>query len=134
MTGLVLKLKPLEKFLVNGAVLQNGERATRIRVMSNGAAVLRVCDVLSAEEAVTTVRSIYYSAQQAVMGTSAESDAKATITELLPALKNISRSDEAKALLASAEKALMEGKLFGVMRAMKKLFPFEDSYLMSASD
>ena len=47
MTGLVIKLKPNEKVLVNGVILQNGDRAARIRVRSENVSILRARDAIS---------------------------------------------------------------------------------------
>jgi flagellar biosynthesis repressor protein FlbT len=56
---LKLSLKPGEKFVLNGAVLQNGERRG-VLVLQNKASVLREKDIMQEEEANTPARRIYF--------------------------------------------------------------------------
>ena len=55
---LKLSLKPGERFVLNGAVVQNGDRRG-VLVLQNKASVLREKDIMQAEEAVTPARRIY---------------------------------------------------------------------------
>ena len=68
MAGLILKLRPREELLINGVLIENGERNTRIRIKTEGANVLRLRDALRPEEATTSVTRAYYIAQLAVAG------------------------------------------------------------------
>lgn len=56
---LKLSLKPSEKFVLNGAVVQNGDRRATL-VLQNRASVLREKDIMQAEEADTPARRIYF--------------------------------------------------------------------------
>src|SRR3569833_2704391 len=55
---LKLSLKPGEKFVLNGAVLANGDKRTSL-VIQNKACVLREKDIMQPEEANTPARRIY---------------------------------------------------------------------------
>ena len=55
---LKLSLKPGEKFVLNGAVVQNGDRRG-VLVLENKASVLREKDIMQQEEANTPARRIY---------------------------------------------------------------------------
>jgi len=55
---LKLSLKPNEKIVLNGAVVQNGDRRTTL-LLQNKASVLREKDIMQLEEANTPVRRIY---------------------------------------------------------------------------
>jgi flagellar protein FlbT len=57
--ALKLSLKPGEKFVLNGAVVQNGDRRG-VLLLQNKASVLREKDIMQAEEAVTPARRIYF--------------------------------------------------------------------------
>jgi flagellar protein FlbT len=120
MTGLVLKLKPFEKLLVNGAVLQNGPRATRLRVRSADAYVLRLRDALHPRDAASHAGRIYYIAQLAVAG---EVEAGEALIEIAPLIEqSIAVANERQsAAFAKARDAASAGKLFSVMRAIKPL-------------
>jgi flagellar protein FlbT len=56
---LKLSLKPGEKFVLNGAVLANGDKRTSL-VIQNKACVLREKDIMQVEEANTPARRIYF--------------------------------------------------------------------------
>lgn len=122
MTGLVLKLKPHEKFLVNGVVLQNGDRTSRLRVRTAGASVLRLRDAMHPEEAVTPLKRIYYVAQLAVAGAADEAAARAEMLDRLGTAHAEAATDEARAAIAAAGEAVRAGKLFAAMRTLRTLF------------
>ncbi len=56
---LKLSLKPGEKFVLNGAVVQNGDRRG-VLILQNKASVLREKDIMQAEDANTPARRIYF--------------------------------------------------------------------------
>jgi flagellar protein FlbT len=56
---LKLSLKPGEKFVLNGAVVQNGDRRG-VLLLQNKASVLREKDIMQAEEANSPARRIYF--------------------------------------------------------------------------
>ncbi|MCC7266764.1 MAG: flagellar biosynthesis repressor FlbT [Caulobacteraceae bacterium] len=56
---LKLSLKPGEKFVLNGAVVQNGDRRATL-VLQNKASVLREKDILQEDEVTSPARRIYF--------------------------------------------------------------------------
>jgi flagellar protein FlbT len=56
---LKLSLKPGEKFVLNGAVVMNGDRRATL-VLQNKASVLREKDIMQPEDAITPARRIYF--------------------------------------------------------------------------
>jgi flagellar protein FlbT len=56
---LKLSLKPGERFVLNGAVVQNGDRRGAL-ILQNKASVLREKDIMQESEAVTPSRRIYF--------------------------------------------------------------------------
>ena len=63
MSGLVLKIAPGERFIVNGALLENGDKPARIRIADGNVRVLRCRDALRPEEVDTPVKRIYFAIQ-----------------------------------------------------------------------
>lgn len=131
MTGLVIKLKPNEKVLVNGVILQNGDRAARIRVRSADASILRARDAMLKEDANTPLKRIYYIAQLAMAG---EAEPALAIKEILAGLKPLKSIffGEAGEDITRASDAARDGKFFVVMRAVKRQFEFERALLERA--
>ena len=123
MTGLVLKLRPFEKLLVNGVILQNCDRATRLRVRTAGASVLRLRDAMHPDHAKSPIERIYYVAQLAVAGAADANSARIEILAGLAAALESEVEEEARAKLARALEAAEAGKLFSVMRSLRKLLP-----------
>lgn len=68
MSGLVFKIAPGERFIVNGATLENGDKPARIRVVEGDARVLRCRDAMHPSEVNTPVKQIYYAIQLLITG------------------------------------------------------------------
>jgi flagellar protein FlbT len=56
MSGLVLKLGPRERVLINGAVIENGDKRSRLSIMTPNANILRLRDAIHPGEVTTPVR------------------------------------------------------------------------------
>lgn len=63
MSGLILKLSPKERVLVNGAVIENGDRRSRLAIMTPDAHILRLRDAIHPNDAKTPVRRVCYAVQ-----------------------------------------------------------------------
>jgi len=128
--GLVIRLRPHEKFLINGAIVENGERRAKLRVKSRDANILRLRDALHPNDASTPAKRLYYTAQLAVTG---DLEPKAAIVELLPGLKALfeTLSDEQiRTHITDAIKHTHAFEFYYVMRALKKVFPYEENLLL----
>ncbi len=68
MSGLVLKLGPKERVLVNGAVIENGDRRSRLSILTPNANILRLRDAIRPDEVNTPVRRVCYIAQLILSG------------------------------------------------------------------
>lgn len=123
--GLVVRLKPHERFLVNGAILENGDRRSKIHVRSQDVNILRLRDAMHPEEATTPVTRLYYSAQLAVIG---EQDAHLTENELISGLNDLVKAMPdavCSDIIMEAIGRAQEGEFFRVMTLLKKLIPIE---------
>ncbi len=68
MPGLILKLRAHEQILVNGVVMQNGDRNTRLIIKTPDANILRLRDAIHPDDVDTPVKRVCYIAQLAVAG------------------------------------------------------------------
>ncbi|MEM1344184.1 MAG: flagellar biosynthesis repressor FlbT, partial [Pseudomonadota bacterium] len=68
MPGLILKLRAHEQIMVNGVVMQNGDRNARLIVKTPGANILRLRDAIHPDEVDTPVKRVCYIAQLVVAG------------------------------------------------------------------
>jgi flagellar protein FlbT len=64
--GLHLKVRPGEKLIVNGCLIQNGDRSSKIQI-ENRADVLRGSEILEGERCQTPVLRIQYQIQVALV-------------------------------------------------------------------
>ena len=131
MTGLVIKLKPNEKVLVNGVILQNGSRAARLRVRSSDVSILRARDAIQKEDANTPLKRVYYIAQLALAGEADLDQAAEEVLQVLEPLKSIFPGPAGEDVMRAID-AANERKFFVVMRAVKRHFAFERVLLQRA--
>jgi len=74
MGGLVLKVAAGERFIINGATLENGDKPARIRVVEGDARVLRLRDAIHPDDVDTPVKQVYYAIQLLITGDLQEAD------------------------------------------------------------
>jgi len=126
MSGLVLKLSPKERVLVNGAVIENGDRRSRLSIMTPGAHILRLRDAIHPEEAKTPVRRVCYAGQLVLSG---DSDAKDVHLQLLRQIEELSQvftDPDSRHTLAEASQSLIEEHHYRCLKALRVLLPRED--------
>ena len=133
MTGLVIKLKPNEKLLINGALIQNGDCNAKLRIRSKNVSVLRARDAITQDQATTPLKKIYYIAQLAIVGEAVHEEASKQIQAGLLNLREIFRGDGLVHLEAASE-AASSMKFFAVMRSVRRLFPLESILLSQRTD
>ena len=83
MSGLILKLRPREELMINGVILENGDRNARLRIKTEGANILRMRDALKPEEATTPLKQAYYVAHLAVAGQISKVQAAETLNHAI---------------------------------------------------
>lgn len=121
---LKLSLKPGEKFVLNGAVLTNGEKRASL-VIQNKACILREKDIMQPQDANTPARRIYLPIMMMYLdGESSDpyyDEFALRMTEFMGAVKN-------RAVLASCieiSRNVMGGTYYKALMLCKKLFDFE---------
>lgn len=133
MGGLILKLRAHEQVLVNGVVMQNGERNARLIVKTPNVHILRLRDAIHPDEVDTPVKRVCYIAQLAVAGeVEAEVAARQLergIAQLRDALQGIAGSEHLETALAE----LGRGNFYAVLRALRRLLPIEEMLLTRAA-
>lgn len=132
MAGMLLKLAPHERVLVNGLVIENGERRAKLRIESPDASILRLRDAIHPDDVRGPVSRAYYDAQLALAG---EADVTATTAALGPRLDELVQvfhGTSAVMPLAKARAHLDEGKLYLAMKALGPLLEIEERLLPDA--
>ena len=130
--GLIIRLRPHEKVLVNGAILENGEKRAKFRVRSQDAHILRLRDALHPEDASTPVKRLYYTAQLAVTGDLDEDEAVKQLVNELQAVYDALIDDVCRSLIDQARNQVRSREFYPAMRTLKQLFPYEQKLLLYA--
>jgi flagellar protein FlbT len=125
MTGLVLKLGPHERIMINGVVMENGDRRARLNVLTPDAKVLRLRDAIHPEEVNTPVRRVAYIAQLVLAGEADPDEAAAQLGRGIDQLAQVFRDDDSRSHLAAAAEAVAERRFYQAMRALRCLLPRE---------
>ncbi|GAB4295447.1 MAG: flagellar biosynthesis repressor FlbT [Roseovarius sp.] len=129
MSGLVLKLGPRERLLINGAVIENGERRARLAIVTPNANVLRLRDAIHPEEANTPVRRACYATQLVLSGDLSAEDARLQLLRRIEELSQVFTDPDSRAMLARASTALLQGNHYQSLKSLRALLPREERLL-----
>ncbi|MEO0398779.1 MAG: flagellar biosynthesis repressor FlbT [Pseudomonadota bacterium] len=129
MSGLVLKLQPGEQILVNGVVMQNGDRRAQLRIKTKDANILRLRDAMHPDEANTPVKRVYYAAQLVVAGEAQPEEVRADLIKDINVLLGIFRDQESLTALQDALRQVEADQFYFAMRELKRVLPMEETLL-----
>lgn len=121
MSGLVLKLKAHEEVLVNGVLLCNGSRTTRLVVKTPDARILRLSEAISEAEADTAVARLCLLAQQVVSGERALDATLQPLADGISELELADLTDQERTLQIRTLDALRDRNVYTAFRALKKM-------------
>ena len=125
---LKLSLKPGEKFVLNGAVVQNGDRRTTL-VLQNKASVLREKDIMQPEEASTPSRRIYFPMMMMYLDEANANRYYDEFAERLTEFMGAIRNAEILADCVSISKHTMAREYYKALMLCRKLIEYEDERL-----
>jgi flagellar protein FlbT len=125
---LKLSLKPGEKFVLNGAVLTNGDKRASL-VLQNKACILREKDIMQPEAAETPARRIYFPIMMLYLEPDESeahyNDFALRMTEFMGAIRN----KAALGVCMEISRDVMSGAYYRALMLCKKLFEFEQERL-----
>lgn len=126
MSGLVLKLSPKERVLINGAVIENGDRRSRLSIMTPDAHILRLRDAVHPEEATTPVRRACFAVQLVLSGDSTPAKAHHGVLRQIEELSQVFQDSDSRVVLAEASSAIIDGQHYRALKALRAMIPRED--------
>ncbi len=132
MSGLVLKLGPRERVLINGAVIENGDRRSRLSIVTPGAHILRLRDAIHPEEVTTPVRRVCYIAQLVLSGDVDMEDAKIQILRGMEQLSQVFTDPDSRVQLAEATEHVVRGQVYHALKSLRMLLPREERLIAAA--
>lgn len=125
---LKLSLKPGEKFVLNGAVVQNGDRRG-VLVLQNKASVLREKDIMQQEDANTPARRIYFPVMMMYLDEAGAARYYDEFVVRLTEFMGVIRNPEVLAECVQISKFCMEREWYKALMLCRKLIEYEDERL-----
>lgn len=126
MGGLVLKLAPKERVLINGVVIENGDRRSRFSIMTPQANVLRLRDAIHPEQANTPVRRVCYAAQLVLSGDMDPGEARQQLLRRVEELSQVFTDADSRRVLTEATEALVTEQYYKCLKSLRSLLPREE--------
>jgi flagellar protein FlbT len=125
---LKLSLKPGEKFVLNGAVLTNGDKRASL-IVQNKASLLRERDIMQREDAATPARRIYFPIMMMYLEPEGgEGHFEEHYTEFALRMSEFMGAIRDRAALITCveiSREVMNGAYYKALVLCKKLFEFE---------
>ena len=126
MSGLVLKLNPHERVLVNGAVIENGDRRSKLSIVTPNANILRLRDAIHPGEANTPVRRVCYIAQLVLSGDVTPDKAAPQMISGIDQLSQVFMDEDSHGHLSLATHAVRNDDFYRALKSLRALIPQED--------
>jgi flagellar protein FlbT len=123
-----LSLKPGEKFVLNGAVVQNGDRRG-VLVLQNKASVLREKDIMQQEQANTPARRIYFPVMMMYLDESGAERYYDEFVRRMSEFMGVIGNPNVLADCVDVSKYCMEREYYKALMLCRKLIEYEDERL-----
>ena len=125
MSGLVLKLGPRERVLINGVVIENGDRRSRLNILTPHANILRLRDAIHPDEVNTPVRRVCYIAQLVLSGDADPGEARHQLLRGIEQLSQVLTDRDSRHQLDLATQSVVSGRFYQALKALRCLLPRE---------
>jgi flagellar protein FlbT len=125
---LKLSLRPGERFVVNGAVLQNGDRRA-VLLLQNKASVLREKDIIQPEEATTPARRIYFPIMMMYLEPASADRYYDEFVLRLNEFMGAIRAPDVLRECVSMSREVMAGEFYRALTRCRKLLTYEQGLL-----
>jgi flagellar protein FlbT len=131
MTGLVIRLAPRERVLLNGAIIENGDKRTSLSIKTPNANVLRLRDAIHPDDAKTPVKRTCYLVQLILSGDANPEELHTPLLRAIEQLSQVFLDADSRRHLNEATAATFSGEYYQALKALRSLLPRE-ARLLSA--
>lgn len=128
---LKLTLKPHEKVIIGGAVIQNGPSSSHFSI-ENSVPVLRQVDIMTEAQATTACRRLYLLVQLMYIDEKNSSELHPLYWEHVKGI--VEAAPSTKGLLSQVSQYILDGKLYQALKQAKKLITYEEELLKHVSE
>lgn len=125
---LKISLKPGEKFVLNGAVIENGDRRS-VLVLQNKASVLREKDIMQQEEVTTPARHIYFPIMMMYLSDKQNDAIYEQFVVRMNEFMSVIQSPEVLTECVAVSRDVMAGEHYKALIRCKKLIVYEEERL-----
>jgi flagellar biosynthesis repressor protein FlbT len=125
---LKLSLKPGERFVLNGAVVQNGDRRG-VLILQNKASVLREKDIMQEAEAITPARHVYFPVMMMYLDEAGAGRYYDEFVRRLTEFMGVIRNPVVLTDCVNISKHIMEREYYKALMLCRKLVDYEDERL-----
>jgi flagellar protein FlbT len=122
---LKLSLKPHEKFVLNGAVVQNGDRRG-VLVLQNKASVLREKDIMQESEASSPARRVYFPVMMMYLDESGAARCYDEFARRMSEFMGVIRNPDILADCVNVSKHVLSREYYKALMICRKLIEYED--------
>lgn len=129
--ALKVSLKPGEQFVVNGAVVRNGDRRTNF-IIQNKVSLLREKDIMQESDANTPVRRIYFAIMLMYLDQENYQNYYDEFVLRMTEFLNVIEDVEAKTICLAISRDVMHQNYYRALTSCRQLFEFEDARLSLA--
>jgi flagellar biosynthesis repressor protein FlbT len=129
---LKLSLKPGERFVLNGAVVQNGDRRG-VLVLQNKASVLREKDIMQADEATTPARRIYFPVMMMYLDEANAKDFYDDFAQRMSEFMGVIRNAQILTECVAVSKHVLGHNYYKALMSCRRLIEYEDERLGNVS-
>ena len=134
---LKLSLKPHEKFVVNGAVMINGDRKSEV-VLQNKASILREKDILQPNDATTPLKRVYFPIQMMYLESSAGGENidayYDAFAERMADFMGVISNPDVMAACVAISRDVLAGHYYRALMTCRRLFDYEQERLNYAPE
>ena len=121
---LKISLKPGEKFVLNGAVIENGDRRANL-VLKNKASVLREKDILQEEDVDTPVKRIYFPIMMMYLSAKTDDSLYDEFVLRMNEFMGVVSDPETLAVCVSVSRDVMATEYYKALMGCRKLMAYE---------
>ena len=125
---LKLSLKPGEKFVLNGAVVENGERRATL-VLQNKASVLREKDIMQQDEVDTPAKRIYFPVMMMYLSSTSQDGLYDEFVVRMTEFMGVVTNPDLLAECVAVSREVMSGEYYKALLRCRKLIQLEAKLL-----
>ncbi len=125
---LKLSLKPGEKFVLNGAVVQNGDRRGTL-ILQNKASVLREKDIMQAEDVSSPARHVYFPVMMMYLDEEGANKYFDEFVRRMTEFMSVIRNPQVLTECVNVSKYVLGHEFYKALMGCRKLIEYEDARL-----